>query len=252
MTTNAMRLALSAWVRHPREMALANAGWVLSAALPLPLLRWLPAGPAQAAGLALMLGWAWVGYSWLCAVTVRIGDGDGAAFTASYAWLRTQWKERVAAFLLAALILAWWSLALNFYLKVALPAWLAWPLLALVGGTGLWLGLSLLLSMGVAAEGGRPWRAVWKASALLPLAYFPSALAAGLLALLLSGAPVLLLGIKHWSAPLLLAPLLLSPFFTAAWSAAYLGFLGRALLDRAMGRDAAPAPAWRELWNPWR
>ena len=35
----ALRLAFAAWVRRPRELALANACFIMAVALPLPLLR---------------------------------------------------------------------------------------------------------------------------------------------------------------------------------------------------------------------
>jgi len=124
--------------------------------------------------------------------------------------------------------------------------------LGVCGGLGLWALLGLQVSLGLAAEGGRTWREQWRMAALLPLAFLPQVLGTAVAFLGLSGAPVLLVGLHHWSAPLLLAPLMLSTVFTAATAALYLGLLVRSLLERARGQDPSPAPTWRELWNPWR
>lgn len=253
MSTGALRSALSAWVRHPRELALANVVWVLITVLPVPLLRLVPAwGYLQMAALALLGAWAWVSSAWLCALAGCICDGEAAPYAQSRRWLAAHWAERLALFAVGSVGLAWWGLVLRFYLAAAFPSWLTWPLLGLLGGLGAWMLLALLLSQGVAAESGRTWRAIWKASALLPLAYFPAALAALLIFVAASGLPVLAVGLKHWSAPLLLTPLLLTPFFTAAFLAVYLVLLSRALFDRALGQPGPQAPTWRELWNPWR
>jgi hypothetical protein len=252
MSTGTLRLALAAWVRYPREMGLANVTWVLATLLPLPLLRLAPEGGARYTALALLGAWVWVSSAWLCVQVGAVCDGVAAPFKHSLAWLRTHWLERLLAYSAGLLALAWWGLVLRFYLGSALPPLVVWPLLGLLGGTGLWGLLALLLSQGVAAEAGRGWRDVWKASALLPLGYLPSAILALALLAVFSGLPVLLVGLKHWSAPLLLTPLLLAPFFTAAFYAVYLVLLSRALFDRALGRSGPQAPDWRELWNPWR
>jgi hypothetical protein len=185
-------------------------------------------------------------------VAGAIIDRDAAPLMRSRKWLAAQWRERLALYSLAALGLAWWGLAVRFYLAARFPGWLTWPLLGLLGGLGLWALMGLILSQGVAAEGGRPWRDVWRASALLPLAYLPASFGALVLLAVCSGAGVLLVTIHHWSAPLLMAPLLMAPFFTAAFCAAYLVLLSRDLFDRALGRPRLPAPEWREIWNPWR
>jgi uncharacterized membrane protein YhaH (DUF805 family) len=93
---------------------------------------------------------------------------------------------------------------------------------------------------------------LWKAALLLPLAYWWTFLKTALLGLVLSGLPALLVGLEHWSAPVLLAPFLLSPLFTVALFASHLVLTVRTLLEAATGGAGPLVPAWRELWNPWR
>jgi len=233
-------------------MALANVVWVLAALLPLPILRLVPAGMGQNLALALLGAWEWLLGAALCALVGAIHDGALDPFRQSRAWLKAHWAERLALYFAGLTALVWWALVLRFYLAAGFSPWLIWPLLGLLGGLGLWMLMALLLSQGVAAESGRPWRDIWKASALLPLAYLPSAILALLIFAFAGGLPVLLVGLRHWSAPLLLTPLVMAPFFTGAFLAIYLVLLARALFDRALGRSGPQAPDWRELWNPWR
>lgn len=246
-----MRLALAAWGRNPRELGLANALAFLAAALPLPLLIALPSGLARAAGVALWLAWAWLCFNALAFSCARI-LGPGWRAGDLKAWAQRHALERLLALLGATILMLWAGLALAFYLKQGLPLWATVPVLGLLGSLLLWAALALLVSVGVAAMGTATWRQAWKASALFPLAYAPSCLGAGLLALGLSGLPALLIGLKHWSAPLLFAPVALSPFFTAAFLAAFLVLLVRGLAESAAGGEGPLAPEWRELWNPWR
>jgi hypothetical protein len=246
-----LRRTLAVWTRCPREMALANGAFILAVVLPLLLLRGLP----EALRLAGLLAWAlegWMAFSALTAACLAIHDAAGAPWAALRAWWSRQWVERLAAFACGAVGLAWGVGVTAFWARAPLSPWLSWPLLAVCGGLGLWSALGLLMSVGVAAEGGRPWREQWRMAALLPLAYLPQALALALGFVALSGAPVLLVGLRHWSAPLLLAPLILSTVFTAATAALFLGLLVRSLLAQARGEAPEAAPAWRELWRSWR
>jgi hypothetical protein len=248
---SALRLALAAWGRHPRELGGANAAVFLAAALPLPLMLKLPAGAPRFSGLAVALVWAWVCFNALAFICANIFNGTNATHGLG-GWFRDRAPERLAALAAAMLLLAWAQLALQFYLRLGLPLWVGLPVLAILGSLMAWTLMALLLSIGVAALGVTPWRKAWKASALLPLAYAPSALGALLLALLFSGLPAFAVGLKHWSASLLFAPLALSPFFSAAFFAAFLVLLVRGLAETAAGGDGPLAPDWRELWNPWR
>lgn len=252
MTTAAFRLALQQWVRFPREMGLANAAVFLALFLPMVGLAGLPASGLRWAALAAWALWAWMCFAWLCAACARIGDGTEQPLKRSRGWIRGQWPERLAAAGLAGLLAAWWALSLRFYLSSAMPAWAALPMMAALGAFGVWMAAALLLSQALAAEGGRPWASVWKASALLPLAYAPQALALLVVFGLACGAPVLLTGLTHWSARLFLAPLLLAPFFTIAFLAAFLVSLSRGLLDAVQGSGPKDGPSWREIWSPWR
>lgn len=251
MTRAALRLALAAWVRLPRELAIANAAFFLAVMLPLPLLRLLPGGWLLG-GLLLWGAWSWCGFSALVAACMRLNDGVSQPWARTREWWRAQWAERLAALAATSLGLAWSVAAALFWLRNPSLGWLAWPLLGVCGALALWLALAALLSLGLAADGGRGLRELWRTCALLPLAFLPSALGAGGVFLLLSGAPVLIRGPRHWSAPLLMAPLLMGAMFTAAFAALFIGLLTRAMIDRAQGKSAPPLPGWRELWNPWR
>lgn len=250
MGGTAIRLALAAWVRHPREMGLANLGLFLAAALPLPLLL-LGQGSGRRWGLVFWVAWAWLCFSALAAACAQILAGTFSIRTLG-AWLRRHAAERLGILILALLLLAWIALALDFYLRLGLPTWATVPVLALLGSLAVWAAAALLASVGVAALEARTLVSAWKASALLPLAFAPAWIGAGLLALALSGLPALAVGLRHWSAPLLFAPLALSPLFTAAFFAAYLVLLVRGSAERAAGGEGPLAPAWRELWSPWR
>lgn len=247
----AFRLAMAAWARHPRELGLANVACFLAAVLPMPLLLLAPPGGARGALLGLWAAWAWLCFNTLAAACALIlaGRFQGRALAD---WLRRHALERLAALILGLGLLLWAALASLFYLRLGLPLWALLPLLALSGSLGLWAGLAMLASVGVAALDPPRLLAGWKAAALLPLAYAPAWLGAGALGLLLSGAPALLVGLGHWSAPLFFAPLGLSPLFTAALYAAYLVLLVRGMAEQAAGGEAPLAPGWREVWNPWR
>ena len=251
MLTSAMRLAFAAWGRNTRELSLANLVFFVLVAIPALLLRWAP--PGLGALLALLLGlvWAWLCFATLSAATAQIMEG---AFRPRVLrdWIRRHVLERLAALFVTLLLLAWAGLALKFYSSVGLPAWVLIPVLGLIGPLALWTVLALLASVGVAALDAQAWRAAWKASALLPLAYPGAWLGAALLGLALSGLPLLWIGLKHWSAPLFFAPLALSPFITVAYFAATLVHLVRSLAVMAAGEEGPQAPSWRELWNPWR
>lgn len=246
-----MRLAFAAWGRNTRELGLANLAFFVLAALPLLLLHWAPPGLGALLALALGLFWVWLCFAALCAATALIMEG---AFQrrSLWDWLRRHALERLAALLVVMLLMGWVGVALKFYLGLGLPGWALIPVLGLIGPLALWTLLALLASAGVAALDAQAWRAAWKASALLPLAYPGAWLSLGLLGLVLSGLPLLWVGLKHWSAPLLFAPLALSPFITVAFFAATLVHLVRSLAVMAAGEDGPQAPSWRELWNPWR
>lgn len=252
MGLTALRLALEAWVRHPREMAMVNGAWVLAVATPLPLAFLIPWAPLRLPALVLALLWLWLGSGALAAACAQLLSGRGLDRRELLAWLWRHAVERIAALGVGVLGALWVTVAIRFYVSLKLAPWVGLPVAVLVGALGAWLGLALLASIGLAALGPAPWRTVWKASALMPLAFWPSWMAAGFLALMLSGLPALLVGLKHWSAAILLAPLLLSPFFTAAFFAAFLVLLAQGLLERAAGREGPIAPEWRELWSPWR
>jgi hypothetical protein len=247
----ALRLALVAWTRNPRELGLLNLLAVLAAVLPLPALAWLPAGPLRWIGLVTGLSWIWLCFCALAAGCALALD-QALRRQALWAWIKAQALEQVAWLLAVVLLWLWIALALRFYLALGLPAWLSIPVLALLGSLALWSLLALLASAAVGALRPPKRRARLKAAALLPLAYGPSLLGAALLGFLLSGLPALLVGLKHWSAPLLFAPLALAPLFTAALYAAYLVLLVRGLAEQAAGAEAPQAPDWREIWNPWR
>jgi hypothetical protein len=242
-------------MRHSRELVLANAAAFCAAFCPAAALPLLPA-PLRVMGLLLWALWVWTVFGLLCALCARMENGGGGdapkPWRAAFDWLKSAWRERLAAFAVGAGAAFWLVLALDFYRARQLPAWLAWGLFGLLGASGLWLALALLLSVGVAAEGGRGWRALWKASALLPLAYAPSALAAVCIFFVALGFPAASMDLGRWSARLWLAPLLMCPFFTVAFLAAYLAFLVRAMLEKAQGLPPASIPSWRELWSLWR
>jgi hypothetical protein len=223
----------------------------LAVALPLPLFLVPGSAQGRAAVLALWLTWAWLCFGALAAACAGILRGS-FRLAELRNWVGRHAVERSAALLLTALLLAWAGLALFFYLRLGLPLWVTVLLLALLGSLCLWACLALLASVGVAALEAASLKAAWKASALLPLAYGPALLGTALLAAALSGLPVLIFGLGHWSAPLLFAPLALSPIFTAAFFAAYLVILVRSLADAAVGGDGPMTPTWREIWSPWR
>lgn len=255
MTGGALREALLLWMRHAGELVLANLAAFCAAFCPGAALRLLPS-TLRGPGLLLWALWVWIVFGALCAVCARMEAGGGGdapkPWRAAVAWLKSAWRERLAAFAVGAAAASWLFLVLDFYRSRQLPAWLAWGLFGLLGAFGLWLALALLLSVGVAAEGGRGWRALWKASALLPLAYTPSALAAACIFFVALGFPAAAMDFGGWGARLWLAPLLMCPFFTVAFLAAYLAFLVRAMLDQARGLPPASIPSWRELWSLWR
>lgn len=251
MLTSALRSTVAAWARHPRELSAANLVFFLLVAAPLALLHWAGKGPAVALGLGVWALWAWTCFGALAQSVAQILEG---AFErrALGRWIARNALERAAALLAAALLVAWVALALRFYLGLGLPLWAVVPVLALLGSLAIWVALALLASVGVAALEAPDRKAVWKASALLPLAYPGTLIATAALGLALSGALLALTGLKHWSAPLLFAPLALSPFITVAFYAAYLVTLVRGLAATASGGGGIHAPSWRELWNPWR
>lgn len=247
MNGAALRLALQLWTRRPGALLLANAAAFLGLALPLALLPLLPGEALRRLALLAWGLWAWMIFAALCAAVASLESGP-LAWGRLRAWLRVQGGERLlcgaAGLGLGAAALA----ACRFYAALGGPWGRA--LWVLPASGLLWLGLALLLSQGLASAGAQAWRDLWKASALLPLAYAPAALGAGCLLALGLGLPGLWLGPAHWTGRLLLAPLLLSPLGTLAGLAAFLSFLSRGLLDRARGHGAPAAPSWRELLRP--
>jgi hypothetical protein len=248
------RLALEGLTRHPREMVAANALTFLAASLPLAFLPNLGAwGRPVFAGALWVLGlWGWICLSALAWACDAILGGRRPSRAGLLNWLKTQGPERILAFVVGSLALAWIVLTLRFYGALGLPPALSLVLAGLLGAVGFWLLLALLASVGLAAPGGRRLRPLWKAALLLPLAYWWTFLKTALLGLVLSGLPALLVGLEHWSAPVLLAPFLLSPLFTVALFASHLVLTVRTLLEAATGGAGPLVPAWRELWNPWR
>src|SRR5665213_1334096 len=161
-------------MRHPREMALANFMSFAVVFLPVTALPLLPTS-LRGLGLAALALWIWMVFNVLCAVCARMDLGLPHPVLDGWPWLKAGFKERLAVFVAAGVLALWLALAWNFYHgQAALPVSLVRVLTGMVGALGLWLVESLLLGVGVAAEGGRKWFGVWKASALLPLAYFPS------------------------------------------------------------------------------
>lgn len=251
MTAAALREALQQWVRHPSEMALANVAAFTALFLPAAALRALP-GPLQGPALLPLAAWAWLVFSALCAACAQLALGTLHPWRGTLLWLRGAWRERLAAWALGAIFAAWTAAAAAFYRSLGPPALLGLPLAGVLGSFALWLALALLLSFGVSAEGGRTFRGQWKAAALLPLAYAPSALAAGAVFAAALGLAAFWVGLDRWSARLLLLPLLMSPFFTLSFLAAYVTALVRGMFDRSQGLPPAEGASWRELWSPWR
>jgi hypothetical protein len=251
MTGAALRAAFRLWVRQPRELATANAVAFAAAFLPFVALPGLPEVWRRSAAAVLAL-WAWLVFGALCQACARAAEGASDLWAEVWSGFKRDLPERLGCFFGGALLAFWLGLVLDFYRAQALPLWAALPLFALLGAFGVWLAMALLLSLGVAANGGRSPLLVWKTAALLPLAYAPSALAALAIFALALGIPVFWTGVGHWAARLWLAPLLISPFFTLAYLAAYVSALVRAMLDHADGRPASGTGTWRELWTPWK
>ncbi len=247
-TGAALREALYLWMRRPREMFLANLAAFFAMFLPWALAPMLPA-PARTTGFALLGLWSWGIFSSLCGLCALLDAGEERPWTALAGWWRRAWAERLGAYAVALIGAVWLAVAAGFYRGAALPVvarMVAWGGMTLLG---VWWAAATLCSLGGAAPGGRPWRALWKACALLPPAFgadWLAALALFALALVLpaSGASFGSAWARFW-----MAPFVLCPVFTLAFLAAYLTALVRLLLARALGTSVETPPTWMDLWN---
>jgi hypothetical protein len=238
MSKAALLSALGLWAREPRALLLVNLLFAALLALALLAAALLSAPVSWALGLllatALFLG------------LIRVLRGlDQGRLPGWQLWGRQFLGSLVSSLPSGLLALA--------ALGLAAAAFQGAPLGPLLVALALWLGLGALLSLGLAAPSGQAWWAAAWAGLLAAVAFLPSALLAALLLSWLGGFWALWLGARHWGAGLCWAPLLLAPFFTPSFYAAYLYYLAQGIKDRSQGRPPLEgAPTLKEILKPWR
>jgi hypothetical protein len=238
MTWRALLSALGLWSREAKAALLANLGFTaIAALLAWPLTR-LPSMAAWGLGSALSCAF----FLSLIRVLRGLDRGEGLSLRAWAGGLKGSGADAFPSALLLMGTLAAGSAAAG-----------GAPFGAGLFGLAVWLGLGALLSLGLAAPEGQPWWAAAWAGLLAAVAFLPAALAAVALLSWLGGFWALWLGPDFRGAGFFWAPLLLAPFFTPSFYAAYLYYLAQGIKDRSQGkRPLDQAPTLKEILKPWR
>ncbi len=238
MTRRALLSALGLWSREAKAALLANLCFAaIVALLAWPLTR-LPALAAWGLGSAL----ACVLFLGLIRVLRGLDRGEAASARTGALALRARLLDAPpsAALLIGALGSGYGGRRRRrFRRRLGRPLHLAGPGRSLEPGPG--------------GPEGQPWWAAAWAGLLAAVAFLPAALAAIGLLSWLGGFWALWLGPNFRGAGFFWAPLLLAPFFTPSFYAAYLYYLAQGIKDRSQGRPPLDqAPTLKEILKPWR
>ncbi len=253
MTGRALRSALGLWAREPKALVLLNLAWACLAYLGLGLgAKLLQAssgqGLLQVVAIALFL-LVWLAFCWMLRAIAQIDRGQRLTRSSAKDWLKDAWAPRLI-FGLAWIEISW--VLGSTLLRGDLGGLPKIPL-GLGFAAWLWGSLGALLGAGLDAPLEQPAWAAQKAGVMAAVAFLPTALGLALWTLFLAGPLALLSERAQWWSRILWIPLILSPFFTPSFYAAYLYYLAQGIKDQSQGRPPLEgAPSIKEILRPWR
>lgn len=254
MLLSALRRAVAAIVGRPLDSLAGNlAGFGIFGGGAAALLILAQGTWWALVGAALLL---WFGAAWFCGMARKLLDGQSVGLAWTLGWLRQRALLLTLDLLVLLALLAWSTLALQFWKanRLSLPPLLAWGALGLVGAVILWLGLALLLLPPLSSEPDATFTKDLRRAALLALAFFPQLLLAASWLALGSGLLGLLVGSGHWLSRVLGLPLAMAPMLTPIALALFWVALLDEMKAHSLGRPSPGqgAPSAVSLAFPWR